>query len=171
MIPRQHKQEQLSKAYINAVVAHAGHTFSEPQDDYGVDGSMHKIASSANGRRYDSGIVIDVQLKATTDWTLQDDFVVYDVEAKTFNDLAIRFQEDRATEMILAVLCLPQDENEWLSITNEQLILKKCCYWCKISDQSTNNTSSKRIKIPKDNLFSPEAVIELLEKVAKGEKI
>lgn len=170
MIPREHKQEQLSKAYINAVVAHAGHTFSAPQLDYGVDGSMHKIAS-ANGRRYDSGIVIDVQLKATTRWILQDNFVLYDVEAQTFNDLANRFQEERATEMILAVLCLPQDENDWLSITEEQLILKKCCYWCKITDQPTDNTASKRIKIPKGNLLSPEAVIELLEKVAQGEEI
>jgi len=171
MITDQHREEQLSRAYIQAVVAHAGHIFIPSSTlDYGVDGTLRYVIG-AKGKRHDSGICIDVQLKSTTNWTIQDEFIVYDVEVKTFNDLASRFQDNRATQMIGVLLCLPEDEVDWLSVTQEQLTLKKCCYWFKIDGPNTENTSSKRIFIPKTNVLSPETVESLLKKVKQGENI
>jgi hypothetical protein len=171
MITTQHKQEQLSRAYINAVVADAGHVFQPASElDYGVDGSVKQI-KVVNKRRCESGYSFDVQLKATTTWEVDNEYIIYDVEAKTYNDLSLRFSERRATEIVLAVLCLPANEREWLTISQEELVLKKCCYWCQLKDGPTNNTSSKRIKIPICNILSPESVERLLSKVERGESL
>lgn len=38
MISEEHKKEHLSRAYIHAITAKAGHIFEPPICDYGVDG-------------------------------------------------------------------------------------------------------------------------------------
>lgn len=171
MITTPHRQEQLSRAYINAVVAHAGHIFQPASElDYGVDGCVKQI-KIFNNRRCESGYSFDVQLKATTAWEIDNDYIVYDLEAKTYNDLAHRFLEPRATEIVLAVLCLPENEAEWLEISQNKLVLKKCCYWCQLKEGPTENQSSKRIRIPLCNILSPESIKQILNKVEKGETL
>jgi len=171
MITIQHKQEQLSRAYFSAVVAYAGHIFQPASEmDYGVDGSVKQIKIT-NKRRYESGHCFDVQLKATTAWEIDTGYIVYDVEAKTYNDLSRRFLEPRATEIVLAVLCLPENKDEWLKISQDKLVLKKCCYWCQLKEGLTKNKSKKRIRIPLCNILSPESIEQLLNKVEKGETL
>lgn len=170
MITIQHRQEQLSRAYVHAVAAHAGHIFLPADVDYGIDGSLRQV-KNRHGRRFESGYSIDLQLKATINWSIDGDHVVYDLEAKTYNDLIDRFSERRATQMLLVVLCLPPDENDWLNVSQEQLILKNCCYWCKLDGPPTDNTQTKRIRIPSANILSPDVVVSLLDRVAKGEVI
>lgn len=170
MITDQHKEEQLSRAYVHAVVAHAGFIFEPATTDYGVDGAI-RMVHDRNGRRFVGGHSLDVQLKATTNWSLVDGELVYDLEAKTYNDLVDRFTEARATPMILALLCLPKDEVDWLSITTDELVLRHCCYWCRVGATKTQNTTTQRIKIPEVNVLDQNAVAMLLEKVRKGEAL
>lgn len=170
MITIQHRQEQLSRAYVHAVTARAGHIFLPADLDYGIDGSLRQV-KDRNGRRFESGYAIDIQLKATTNWSADNGHIVYDLEAKTYNDLIDRFNEQRATQMLLVVLCLPADENEWLNVSQDQLILKNCCYWCKLDGQPTDNAQTKRVRIPSANILSPDVVAALLDRVARGEVI
>ncbi|MEI8173535.1 MAG: DUF4365 domain-containing protein [Deltaproteobacteria bacterium] len=170
MITRQHQQEQLSRAYFNAVTAQAGHIFESTSIDYGVDGSL-KHVKNQNGRRFPSGHTIDVQLKATTTWSERGDQIVYDVEAKTYNDLMERVNTPHATQLILVVLCLPENQEDWLAVSHEQLILKRCCYWCCLSGTPTDNKQTKRIEIPKANLLDCAAINRLLQKVVDGEAL
>ncbi len=170
MITEKHKEEHLSRAYIHAVTAKAGHIFEPPICDYGVDGTMHQV-ENRNGRRDRSGFSIDVQAKATINWTIRGDSVVYDLEAKNYNDLIARFSKRRATPLILVVLCLPRDEAEWLTITDSQLTLKNCCYWCQIAGEPTDNERTVRIEIPVTNLLTPEVVAKLLAKAEAGESL
>jgi len=60
-------------------------------------------------------------------------------------------------------MCLPKDENEWLSITENELTLKRSCYYYQVSDIQTQNKSQVRIKIPKINLFDCNALNNLLD--------
>lgn len=171
MITRQHQQEQLSRAYVNAVTARAGHIFEPTTSvDYGVDGSLIHV-KIRDGRRIPSGHTIDVQIKATTTWAERDDRIIYDLESKTYNDLIDRFNTPHGTSLILVVLCLPADEEEWLLVSHEQLTLKRSCYWCCLSETPTNNEQTKRIEIPKDNLFDCAEINRLLQKVVDGEVI
>ena len=64
MITEQHREEHLSRAYIQAVTAKAGHIFEPPTCDYGVDGTVHHV-ENRDGRRDRSGFSIDIQAKAT----------------------------------------------------------------------------------------------------------
>jgi hypothetical protein len=168
MIIDQHCQEQLSRAYVHAVTAHSGLIFEPTSVDYGVDGTI-RVVREKNGRHFVAGHVLDVQLKATTSWSIRDDSVVYDLEAKTYNDLVDRFNEPRGTPMVLMVLCLPENKAEWLDISHDQLILRHCCYWCRVGGTRTTNTATQRIKIPKSNIVDQDTVADLLQRVRRGE--
>jgi len=170
MITKQHRQEQLSRAYVHAIAAHAGLIFEPAMTDYGVDGSI-RVVQMRDGRRLVCGHSLDVQLKATTNWVVENDEVVYDVEAKTYNDLVDRFHEPRGTPMVLILMCLPENEVDWLSITTEQLVLRHNCYWCRVGGTRTNNTATQRIRIPRSHMLDQASVHELLDKVKKGEAL
>ena len=101
MITRQHRQEQLSRAYLHAVAADAGLIFDATSVDYGVDGAI-RVVKQHNGRRLLSGHSLDVQLKATTNWQVEVNSIVYDLEAKTYNDLVERFGEARGTPLVVS---------------------------------------------------------------------
>lgn len=171
MITKEHRQEQLSRAYIHAVTAHAGLIFETAVTDYGVDGSIRVVQVREGRRLLVCGHSLDVQLKATTNWIFENDEVVYDVEAKTYNDLVDRFNEPRGTPMVLILMCLPKNEIDWLSITTDQLILRHCCFWCRVGGTRTDNSATQRIRIPRSHIFDLTSVGELLDKVRKGEAI
>lgn len=170
MITIQHRQEQLSRAYVHAVTAHAGLIFEPATTDYGVDGSI-RVVQGRDGRRLVCGHSLDVQLKATTDWTFENDEVVYDIEAKTYNDLVDRFNEPRGTPMVLILLCLPKNEVDWLSITSEHLVLRHCCYWCRVGGMRSNNTATQRIRIPRSHMIDQTTIGDLIDKIRKGEAL
>lgn len=93
------------------------------------------------------------QLKCTTTITEEGDELVYDLEAKTFNDLVLITNTPR----VLVVLRLPDDEANWMALTTEQLIIKHCAYWISFrGQQPTTNTATTRVGIPKNQMFSPE---------------
>lgn len=131
-------------------------------------GTIHQV-ESRNGRLDRSGFSIDVQAKATINWSLRGDTVVYDLEVKNYNDIVARFSKRRATPLILVVLCLPCDEADWLTITANELTLKNCCYWCQLTSEPTANKRSSRIEIPVSNLLTPDVVVRLLAKAEAGE--
>jgi len=167
MITNQHREEQLSRAYIHAVAADAGLIFEPTHQDYGVDGSIRQV-NIVNGRRLLGGHSLDVQLKATTNWVFSESEIVYDLEVKTYNDLVERFNEKRATPMVLALLCLPKKDSDWLDVSIQKLALHHCCYWCQVGKMKTENSATQRIKIPQSNILDQSAMVDLLEKVSKG---
>jgi len=171
MITKQHRQEQLSRAYVHAVAAHAGLIFEPATTDYGVDGSIRVVKGREGNRLLVCGHSLDVQLKATTDWIVVNEEIVYDVEAKTYNDLVDRFNEPRGTPMVLILMCLPKNEVDWLSITTEQLILRHCCFWFRFGGTRTENNATQRIRVPRSHIFDQTSVGDLLDKVRKGEAL
>lgn len=128
------------------------------QFDYGVDGSFHPVKKRRD-RFVESGIPLDFQLKATVDWQLRDDKIVYDLEAHTYNDLVTRTPAE--TTMILILLCLPRDSAEWHSATHDSTIFRNSCYWYLPEGPETNNTSTQRVFIPRANLLTP-TILEAL---------
>jgi hypothetical protein len=162
MITQQHAQEALSLAFIHALTAKAGVNLSlGDRHDYGVDGQFRPV-QVRDGRHVNSGFNLDFQLKATTAWELDThtDSIIYDLEAKTYNDLAGRDPE--AEGIVLIVLCLPPNTDHWLEANHEFLMLKNCCYWYRIDGELTNNTTTKRIYIPRANLLTAEEVRKIL---------
>jgi len=175
MLTREHIQEDLSRAYIQAVAAKAGVNvaLSARAHDYGVDGTFHQVEirpesrdGKAYGRRCESGFCLDFQAKSSTSWDEKEGEIVYDLEAKTYNDLVSRAKS--ATPIILILMCLPSDEKQWLVWSEEELLLRKCGYWHRLTGERTGNTGTTRIRIPKSQQLDPAAIIGLLESVEAG---
>ena len=159
MLTEEHRKEGLSRAYVQAVGAQAGVIvdIGGRSQDYGIDGSFHGVRSF-EGQRTENGVSIDFQLKATSCLEVHDDFVALSLDVRTINMLAARANVRRA---ILIVLSIPPHPDEWVQISEQELLLRRCCYWSHISSP-TNNLYTATHKIPRAQLFTAEVLRALL---------
>jgi hypothetical protein len=164
----QHIAESLSRAYVRAIAGRAGLNLAIREYDYGVDGSLDEVVVRQN-RRVESGFSLSFQLKASTQWQLNDTQVVYDLEAKTYDDLILRRGMRTATPCILIFLALPSDSMEWLICEETQLRLQGTCYWEYLSGSPSENRQSVRIRILRSQRLNPESLLTLIENVKIGE--
>lgn len=169
MLTENHIREGLSRAYISAVAHRAGYNCSFSREfDYGVDGSLHEIKMRDN-RRVENGFTIDFQAKASKLVTINSTSVVYDLEAKSFNDLT---DPDRnpAVPFILILLAMPDKDAEWITHTRSELTLRRCAYWMSLRGVApTTNTERRRIEIPIGNVFDVPGVRDLMGRVKRSE--
>lgn len=167
MMTREHRQEALCRAYVQAVAAQAGATWSKPEADYGIDFSL-RLVSSVEDRRRDVGAQIDLQLKSSTQAIVSETEVIYDLDVDTYNDLR---DVDRATLFVLVLFVMPPDETHWLSQGVEQLCLRHCAYWTSLRGlPPTTKSRSVRIEIPRANIFSVEALLQLLQQARERKR-
>ena len=162
-------EESLSKAYVSAVAGRAGVLLGDTIKDYGCDGTFHEVAN-LGGKRVKGSFSIDFQLKASKNCRLESENVVYDLDADTHRKLVFRKQQG-GTPIVLIVLVLPANANDWLVHSEDQLLIKQCCYWYVVDDVATENKTTVRIRIPRSQQLTPEAVNALLARVRAGTMI
>jgi hypothetical protein len=169
MITTQHIQEDLSRAYVQAVAAKTGVLVSinGRSHDYGVDGTFHQV-SLLKGKRLETGFNLDFQCKASTQWDREEEHIVYDLESQAFNGLVARSKRTGATPFVLILMCLSDEESDWFELDEDQLLLRKCCYWHRLTGEETDNTTSRRIRIPRHQVLQPTALASLLDQVERG---
>lgn len=160
-------EESLSVSYVSAIVAKSGASFDIVSRDYGVDICVRRV-EKFGGNYMDMGVSFDCQLKSSINWDADDKHIIYDLEAKTYNKLVYRHMNS-TTPCFLVLLCLPRNEDNWICISENELNLRKCCYFYYIDGEPTMNKSTIRIKIPRKNLFSPDIVNNIINKVLVGE--
>jgi hypothetical protein len=68
----------------------------------------------------------------------------------------------------LVLCCLPRDDSQWLSVCEDDLTLKKCCYYYLIQGSESGNSRSKRIRIPRTQLLTPESLTRLKSSLYDG---
>lgn len=162
-------ESELSYAYLHAVASNAGMSCqagNRHQDNAGIDARITAWGPFPKGG---SRIEVDlnVQLKATCKPVPNDEngFSYFLAGVERYNDLRA---ETVATPRILVVLLLPSDHHEWLSLSDEQLVLKRCAYWRSlVGAPSTANTSGETIRIPWGNRFSPEALSNVIAAISR----
>lgn len=170
MLTIQHTEEALSLAFVQAVAAMVGVSVGKPDEhDYGFDVSFRRITKLPNGILRPSSVSILAQLKASTNYIIRDDSIIYKLEARAYNHLVDRSEEGVGSPFILILMCLPKNKDEWLELSEEQLILRKCCYWAHLIGEPTDNTSKKSVIIPRSQLFTPDSLLELLDRARKGD--
>lgn len=127
-ITNQHRQEDLGQAYVSAVAAKAGFNLSYDKHDYGYDGTVKDVANRG-GRFVNTGFGFDYQLKSSANVTFNADCLVYDLESKNYNDLST---EEGLFPKVLILFVLPKDETEWLTVTPNEMVVKRCAWWCSL---------------------------------------
>lgn len=173
MITVQHTKESLSRAFVHAVAGRAGvNCTGERAFDYGIDGTFRPVTVRGN-RRIENSFPLDYQIKATINWTIEDTNIGYHLESKTYNDLVTRDLDGVGAVLIL--LCLPLEDENWVEFSEDYMTLRRCCYYTVLSgDPVGNEHSTRKILIPRTNIFTADSLRELLEaerqrKMGEGE--
>jgi hypothetical protein len=166
MLPRNLRQEALSRAYVRAVAARAGLICGGTENDLGFDLFLRSV--EIHGQQlWDGGPQLDVQLKSTTRAEVRETVVAYDLEVRAYNILR---QENVNRPRILVILVLPEDESEWLGQTEDALILRHCAYWMSLRGaEPTTAQTTVRIMIPRANISSVQSLQALMDRARRGE--
>ena len=167
MLPINDIEEGLSEAYVKAICSMAGYNTGKSHKDFGFDITVKDIIQRASGRTVESGFNLDIQIKATKNFRQNHASIIYDLKNKTYNDLT---DNSSPTPRILVVLCLPQNQDEWIGQDIDSLILKKCAYWHYLGGQTPvdDNESTTAVYIPKSNPFTVENLNKLMDSIKTG---
>lgn len=146
------QKEQFSIAYVRAVAAVAGVKSDRPEtDDDSVD-FRFSIKSIAG---WPTSPIVEVQLKCTTETGFREDGIHFPLRRKNYDDL----RGERLVPRYLIVVAVPARVSEWIRQSEEELALRKCGYWLSlINETPRDNAASVTIVIPRQQVFSPNAL-------------
>ena len=151
-------QEQLSIAYVRAVVFRAGFNLSRLEvDDHGIDGTIESYHRGINR--------VDFQLKASYDCSFTDDHVVYDLNVHNYNVLA----GAEGIPAVLILFAMPTDPDLWLDQSEVELRLRHCAYWLSLEgEQPSENVATRRVHIPRANQFNVDGLPPMFTQLIPG---
>ena len=153
------RKEALSRVYVAAVAASAGYTLAK--QDFDRDGVDVQIR--AGGAMCPS---LDIQLKASARLGEgREEEFRYPLPCRNYDLL----RKQTLVPRILVVLDLPKEESRWVTISTEELVMKRCAYWANIKGfPETSNKETVTIPINKQNSFNSDSLKELMNKTRTG---
>ena len=159
-------EEDLSISYLRAVAATGEIVFELRRSDVNSkDVNLSKLIF-LNGVRFESEL--NVQLKATyskSQYFENDTEITYYLKIKNYNDL----RGDTTTPIILCLLVLPENKEDWVTQTTDDLVMKRCMYWVSLKGMpECENKTKCAIKIPKTNLVTSDSLNDLLIQIASN---
>lgn len=153
------QEEGLSRAYVQAVAARAGYvTASYDLDRDGID-----LRIQAGGEMRPA---LELQLKATVNiGKPREGLFRFSLKRRNYDLL----REPTQTPRLLVVLDLPKEEEQWMTITEEELVLRRRAYWLNlIGFEETTNRESITVHIPTQNVFDVNCLRTLMEQSRRG---
>lgn len=156
-------QEQISLAYGRAVASAAGCAFEGREiDHYGVDATFHHAT-------LDEGFdpkQIEAQFKCTTQDVFGRDFL-------TFGGLKRQHYQRLTSEKvqvprILVVMVVPKHMDAWLVQSEANLLVTGCAYWVSLRGGPDVISQTTTVKVPRDNVFGPQPLLDMMQRVAEG---
>jgi hypothetical protein len=161
----QHQQEDLSRAYVQAVAAMCGLTYSTDNHDYGIDLTLKSIIRKGNVF-VPTGLGLDIQAKAATLAEVGTGQVKYVPDARGYNILC---DSSARTARILVLLVLPEDPSQWVTVTEVGLVIRRCAYWLSLKGRPpTQNKKSITVTLPRKNLFSVDGLHTIMNRLHNG---
>lgn len=150
------QQECFGDAFLLAVAGVAGCAVSLRRPD---DDSIDWTLSSRLSRRPK----LDVQMKTTINENSDGEVIHYPLKRKNYDDLTI---VDLLSPRILVLVTLPRDIQEWLSLSPEQLVLRRCGYWLSLAGwPASDNQNTVTVTVPRANLFTVEALCSMMQRI------
>ena len=155
------QKERFSLLYVKALATRAGFVTSVPE----LDRDSVDLRIQAGGPHRPA---IDLQLKATTDLgEPHAGFLPFRLTIKNYRDLRAETQTPR----LLVVLELPKDESRWMTVTTEELILRRRAYWLSLQrgHEEVVGQQTATVRIPENNVFDVKTLQTLMEQSRSGE--
>ena len=159
---------ELSYAYLYAVASRAGcsvEVTGRHSDGAGIDAVIRAKQRFAPESVF-TQFTVDVQLKATLDELSVDSRgrYAYALKLDHFNKLR---DPERQAQLILVLLLLPRDTEQWLNQSTDCLVARRCAYWVSLRGAPTSsNDTSQTIYVPSANSFSVENLRLLMTQVS-----
>ena len=157
------QKEQFSNAYLQAVTSVAGYSLYRPTvDDDSVDWGI--AAKGIIGRI--RAPRLELQLKSTSRDVMKDNVISYPLKLKNYNDLRMI---DFVIPRILIVVSLPDNLDEWVQQSEQELCMRYCGYWLSLRGMlETQNTSAVTVTIPRNNQFTVAALESIMQGIGQG---
>lgn len=159
LLTSQDREEALSLVYTRAVAAGAGYVTSDCEFDRdGVDLRIH-----AGGAMRPA---LDLQLKATVNLdATAHEHCRFPLKRRNYDLL----REETQVPRLLIVLELPRSKDDWITISENELILRRRAFWLSLKDlEESNNRSSVTVHIPKANVLHIESLRALMDQSREG---
>ena len=159
LLTSEDREEALSRVYARAVAAGAGYVTADC--DFDRDGVDLQIRAGGAMRP-----AIDLQLKASINLNDSGEGS-YRFPLKRRNYDLLR--EETQIPRVLVVLELPREEDRWITITADELILRRRAYWMNLKGfEETENRSTVTVRIPMTNVFNVDSLRSLMNQSRTG---
>ena len=170
-MPLTDQQEQLSLAALFAVSAAAG--FACERSDRIVDGMGIYATVSVDGPLTGGGPWHDptmrFQVRATKkELSFDERGHSFSLDRTTYDRLR---SVNRANPIFLAVYQMPREEDQWLTITTDTLVLRHRLRFGSLYGASEVETGSRTVQIPDANVLDAASLTELARVTSHGERI
>lgn len=166
-------ESELSYAYLHAVAAWAGFACEyagRHSDGGGVDATVKWDGSLLGSDSKLTYVVCDVQPKATfQEWPESGNSFSFPLLVPQYDKLrSTRLMNPR----ILVVLRLPPEQKDWLQVSAEALIAKRCAYWVSLRGaEEVVGQKEKTVYVPTTNLLTPKSLKDIVTTVSRQEVI
>jgi hypothetical protein len=157
------QKEAFSRAYVKAVAAVAGFaTYTPSVDDDSVDLGLAARGGGGTTR----APRLELQLKCTAGLVPVNATFGFELRRKNYDELR---PTDVLVPRLLVVVIVPQDVADWVTQTEERLALQRCGYYLSLRGlAATENEASVTLQIPRRQVFSAEALRQMMEQIGNG---
>ncbi len=162
------RKEYFSYAYVRAVAAVAGYSVEEksrPMDNAGIDLTIEspgEIGLSLLPK-------VEAQVKCTASTNIiKANTINFPLPKKNYDTL----RRESLVPLILIVVLVPDKLTEWMTISEEEFVMRKCGYWASLKGEpSTKNKETVTVKLSRKNLFTPDNLSKIMEKINNREEL
>jgi len=93
----------------------------------------------------------------------------YPLKIKNYDELRNNYQYP---PLILVVVLVSDNVDDWLHQSEEELCLRRCGYWLSLRGApATQNKGNVTVYLPRENLFTVNALKTLMQRIGNGEVI
>jgi hypothetical protein len=160
------RKEHFSFAFVRAIASMAGFSVTVPSaDKESVD-----LLIAGEGTEIHAGPRLEVQVKCTSQDVVRTDCLQFRLKIKNYDDLR---KELVCVPRILIVVCVPTELGSWINATEFKTTLKHSGYWISLRGlPETKNTGDYvAVTIPRNNRFTPTALVAVMAQISKKEKL
>lgn len=159
------QKEEFSNAFIQAVASAAGYSVTRPSVD---DDSVDWMVAQAGGEGLIRSPRLELQLKSSSRLDISEDTIPFPLKIKNYDDLRA---SNCLVPRILVVARLPSDVEDWLELSDDQLILRYCAYWMSLhGHDEVSNESNVTVYVPVEQKFHVESLSAIMDKISNGEQ-